>query len=336
MEIRDEYGRISIAVMPFQNMSNDTLWDVWQVGIQNELITNLSNSTELSVRQYQTMQEILQKSEQIDYASITPSIAGDISRKLEANTFIQGSIKSAGTEIRLNAHLINSETEEIYKTFQIDGRTEDDVFGVTDSLSELIRNYLEIKVLEQDVDYDFRKGFATSSAEAYRYYIQGMDYFTADDYKLAIEKLNKAIIIDTKFFAAYDWLLEAYSEDGQDEQAKQILNTIMDWDIDELSHIEQLSLKMTISYRIDKNIQEYIKTCKLILEYDSQQRMFWFKLGMAYYSNYQYEEAIEAFEKVSEISQQWGVRDKRIWTYRRCGEAYHKYPSYQPIFQVRR
>ncbi len=62
----------------------------WQVGIQNELISNLSNSTELSVRQYQTMQEILHNSDQINYASFTPAVAGEISRKLDANTFIQG------------------------------------------------------------------------------------------------------------------------------------------------------------------------------------------------------------------------------------------------------
>ena len=37
-------SRISIAVMPFQNMTNDTLWDIWQNGIQINLITSLSNS----------------------------------------------------------------------------------------------------------------------------------------------------------------------------------------------------------------------------------------------------------------------------------------------------
>jgi len=66
----DERGRISIAVMPFQNMTNDTLWDVWQGGIQNELITNLSNSKELSVRSYQTMLSIIQNTEHINYVSI--------------------------------------------------------------------------------------------------------------------------------------------------------------------------------------------------------------------------------------------------------------------------
>ena len=32
-------GRISIAVMPFQNRTNDTIWDIWQNGIQNEVVS---------------------------------------------------------------------------------------------------------------------------------------------------------------------------------------------------------------------------------------------------------------------------------------------------------
>jgi hypothetical protein len=51
-KLRSSGERISVAVMPFQNMTNDTIWNVWQVGIQNELITSLTNSEELKVRQY--------------------------------------------------------------------------------------------------------------------------------------------------------------------------------------------------------------------------------------------------------------------------------------------
>ena len=45
--MRDTDGRISIAVMPFGNLSGDTLYNVWQGGFQNLLITTLSNSGEV-------------------------------------------------------------------------------------------------------------------------------------------------------------------------------------------------------------------------------------------------------------------------------------------------
>ena len=50
-KLRSSGEKITVAVMPFQKMKNDTTWNVWQNGIQNELITSLMNSEELKVRQ---------------------------------------------------------------------------------------------------------------------------------------------------------------------------------------------------------------------------------------------------------------------------------------------
>ncbi len=53
--------QISIAVMPFKNLTGDTLFNLWQGGMQNLLITSLSNSQELSVRQFETMSSLVSK-----------------------------------------------------------------------------------------------------------------------------------------------------------------------------------------------------------------------------------------------------------------------------------
>jgi len=58
-EIRDEGGMISVAVMPFENLTSDSLYNTWQSGVQNLMISELSNSSELHVRQYMTMSTIL-------------------------------------------------------------------------------------------------------------------------------------------------------------------------------------------------------------------------------------------------------------------------------------
>jgi TolB-like protein len=120
-KLRSSGERISVAVMPFQNMTNDTTWNVWQDGIQNELISFLTNSEELKVRQIESTTGLLQSEGLTNYTSITPSIAGAISQKLDANVFIYGSIKQAGTTIRVNAQLIDSKTQDAVKSFQIDG-----------------------------------------------------------------------------------------------------------------------------------------------------------------------------------------------------------------------
>ena len=58
-EIKNEDGRISIAVMPFKNLSGDTLYNVWQQGFQNLLINTLTESKELSVRQFNTINSVI-------------------------------------------------------------------------------------------------------------------------------------------------------------------------------------------------------------------------------------------------------------------------------------
>jgi hypothetical protein len=68
--LRESGERIAVAVMPFQNMTNDTLWNVWQNGIQDILITYLSNSSEeLKVRQPESINNLLRNRSFTNYAS---------------------------------------------------------------------------------------------------------------------------------------------------------------------------------------------------------------------------------------------------------------------------
>ena len=87
-DIRDEDDRISISVMPFGNLSGDTLYNVWQDGFQNLLITTLSNSSELSVRQYQTVYSILEDRKDEYHAALTPSLARELALKLDTSCLL--------------------------------------------------------------------------------------------------------------------------------------------------------------------------------------------------------------------------------------------------------
>ena len=319
--LRDEEGRISIAVMPFENMTNDTTWNAWQGGIQNELITALSNSKELSVRQYQSMMAILRSSENMNSASIRPSVAGEISRKLQVNTFIQGTIKTAGEKFRINAHLIDADSEEIFNSFQIDGLTKDDIFLVIDSLAMLVQDYLEIKVLDQDVNYDIRQFRNTDSPEAYRFFIQGMNLFYGTNFSSAIESFNKALEIDTNFTSARILSIFALGNLGRPEEAKLYLQKAYER-IEDVSYVNQLLLKYLKSM-YDKDPYAGIKYSELVLEYDPQTIAGWYQQGWNYYQMHQYEKAVEYFEKALEVDQQYGGGFKFPGFYSLPGRVHH-------------
>ena len=81
--------------MPFQNMTSDSAFNYWQVSIQANLISYLSNTSELRVRQQDNINTLLQTNGTNELASISPSTAGTVSKRLEADFFINGNIQKA-------------------------------------------------------------------------------------------------------------------------------------------------------------------------------------------------------------------------------------------------
>ena len=105
--------------MPFQNMTNDTTWNVWQNGIQDMLITTLSNlPDELKVRQSESINQIDSKQRNLPIMlQLLLLVASTISQKLDANLFIYGSIKQAGLKLRIYAQLIDYKDRRGFKIF---------------------------------------------------------------------------------------------------------------------------------------------------------------------------------------------------------------------------
>ncbi len=97
--------------------------------------------------------------------------------------------------------MIDSKTEEIFKSFQIDG-TEEKILPIADSLSKMIREFLIISIMEKEIIHDFRPLISTNSSEAYKYYMFGNQAYYKGDLPTAAEWYLKAIDIDSTFFEA--------------------------------------------------------------------------------------------------------------------------------------
>jgi len=324
-KLRSTGERIVVAVMPFQNMTNDTTWNVWQDGIQNELITYLTNSEEFKVRQTESVNSLLQSKGLANYASITPSVASTISQKLEADVFIYGSIKQVGTTIRVNAQLIDSKSEEIFKSFQIDG-TEEKILNITDSLSVMLRDFILISILEKDIIKDFRPLISTSSSKAYRYYLYGNQAFYKYDYPTSREWYRKAIDIDSSFVETIRMLIYSYHNQNYFEECKK-------WCLkyyqkrDQMPEQEKLWADI-IYARLLETPNEEIKYLKLLIGYDDEMPVPHSNLGFAYLNFGLYDLAITEYEKELEIYKKWDSKPRWSRSYSFLGIAYHKMGMY--------
>jgi tetratricopeptide (TPR) repeat protein len=326
-KLRSSGERITVVVMPFQNKTNDTKWNVWQDGVQDMLITSLSNSGELKVRQAESISSMIQNGGYTDYASITPSVARTISQKLDAHVFICGSINLAGATLRINAQLIDSNSDEVFKAFQIDG-TADKILPILDSLTLEVKNFLIISNLKKGVSPDDYQLIAmTNSPEAYSLFLLGNKAFRSVDYFASQKIYLQALAIDSNFIEAALKLSIAYFDEYLYDEAKK-------WCLMAYKKRDQMPLQLKINtnrvYAVlfETPIEE-IKYLRQLQELDDLVPSYYYSSGYAYSQLFQFAKAIPEYEKSLDIYDKSGIKPAWVFNYVQLGEAYNKTGQYK-------
>ncbi len=319
--IRDTDGRISIAVMPFENLTGDTTLNWFQRGISSLIINGLAGSSELALRDDQTMFEAMESMHEVFTAGISPSRARKVAEKVNAETYISGSFQGTGGRYRILSKLVDTKTGDIVYTNQVEGDLKSSEYlALTDSLCNKLKDYLEIRSLEQKADNDFREVYP-NSAEAYRYFIEGVNLILTSDYESAVVSLKRALEIDSTFTFAKFYIAFAYSFWGSSGSWDQsVLWTQKAYEGRErLPAKYQNWLGMWHACYYGKSQQDILRYCDLLEKSGIESRLLWLDIGLTY-SNFSdlYDKAVEAFEKVEEISLERGSD----WKYDRYYRAY--------------
>ncbi|HDS06580.1 MAG TPA: hypothetical protein ENO05_03040, partial [Bacteroides sp.] len=315
-------GEISVAVMPFQNLTGDTVKNFWQVMIQDNLIASLSNSPELKVRQTGTILSLLQNSGVYSFTSLTPVTAGRISQKLDAGIFIQGSVNQIGTTTRLNATLIDSETGEVFQSFQVNG-TSENLLSMADSISGMVKDFLIVTVLEKEFAQVYHSYLGmTESPEALRNYIQGTTAFSRREYSLAREYYKNAIEIDSSFIPAMIYLATSYGNAGYYEEARKwSLKAYQN--VDKVGGIKELLIKTNHAIYFGTP-DDVIKYSRQMLDMDDLAAVAYYLLGLYYNELNQFSHAILELERLLELYDKQGIKPFWVYYYTNLGIAYHQ------------
>lgn len=173
--------KASLAVLPFENLSADPEQEYFADGITEDLITDLSKVSGLFV---------IARDSSFAYKEKSPD-AQRVAHELGVRYVLEGSVRRAADQIRLNARLIDASTGEHLWAERYDG-TLDDVFAVQDALTRRIVGALAVELTPMDIART-RKG--TEDVQAYEAYLRGWTHFrhgTREDYVKAREYLEKA------------------------------------------------------------------------------------------------------------------------------------------------
>ncbi|WP_118857970.1 adenylate/guanylate cyclase domain-containing protein [Sphingomonas mesophila] len=185
--------RPSIAVLPFNNMSDDPGQEFFSDGITEDIITDLSKVSGLFVVGRNTSFTYKGKAVQLQ----------QVAAELGTRFILEGSVRKAGERVRVNAQLIDGASGGHVWADRYD-RDLTDIFAIQDEITQAIVGELKIKLLPQE-----KKAITqapTANVEAYTYYLKGRQFFfnsTRILLRLARQMFAKAVEIDPNYARAY-------------------------------------------------------------------------------------------------------------------------------------
>jgi adenylate cyclase len=190
----------SIAVLPFDNMSGDSEQEYFADGIVEDIITELSRESDLFV---------VARNSSFAYRGQSPDIR-QVARELGVRYVLKGSVRKAGNRIRLNAQLIEAETNRHVWAERYD-RLLEDVFAVQDELTNTIHNTLLQKVRDSGIANALRR--APQDMDAYDHMLRAFGLllrFNKEANLAAQREAQAALDLDRNYARAHMVLAWAY------------------------------------------------------------------------------------------------------------------------------
>jgi eukaryotic-like serine/threonine-protein kinase len=318
----------SVAVLPLTNLSADPSQEYFADGMTEALISELGQIGALRVISRQSVMR---------YKGSDKPLT-QIARELNVDAVVEGSVLRAGDRVRITAELIGAVPERHLwaRSYERDLR---DVLTLQSEIARAMAEGVKAKVAPDEEARLTRSH--TVNPEAHGDYLKGADSLSRGEYKKAIEYFQQAIQRDSGFARGYLGIAEAYNLLGFAEEigaveafsnqkafarkALELDDTLAeahvslaealyrgDWDWAggerELKFALGLNPNSALAhgtysryFRLVGRNQESIVEAKRALEIDPLSARSYVMLGMAYYSDRRYDEALLQFQKAQDI-----------------------------------
>jgi TolB-like protein len=183
----------SIAVLPFQNLSDDPDQEYFADGVVEDITTALSRMRWLFV---------IARNSSFTYKGRAVDVK-QIGRELGVRYVLEGSVRRAASRVRIAAQLINASTGAHFWADHFDGAL-DDIFDLQDQVTASVVGAIAPRLEQAEIERARHK--PTENLDAYDYFLRGMASFyrwTKDANEEALKLFYKAIERDPDFASAY-------------------------------------------------------------------------------------------------------------------------------------
>jgi adenylate cyclase len=256
---------VSIAVLPFANLSGDPDFEYFSDGITEDIITDLSKVSNLLV---------IARNSAFAYKN-QPLSLKSVAEALRVRYVLEGSVRRSGDDIRINAKLIDAETGSHLWVERYDRHIQD-IFAVQDDVTRNIVTSLALTLTDEEKKRVARR--YTHSIEAYDLFLRGQSFYvrsTQEDNARARELYLRAIGIDPAFARAHAAVALTHTEDFRHG-----------WGADPAKSIRQAVTRARQAVALDDSIPQTL-----------------WALGYVYVSNMQNDEGAAAAERAIALDQ---------------------------------
>jgi TolB-like protein/Flp pilus assembly protein TadD len=190
----------SIAVLPFSNMSADPENEYFSDGLAEEIINALTKIDGLQVAARTSSFSFKGKASEV----------GAIAQRLKVRHVLEGSVRKAGSRVRVTAQLVDASNGYQLWSERYDRQLED-IFDVQDEIARSIVDRLKVALGAGEAARLVK--VATNNIEAYQQYLKGraMLYRRGRWIALALESFEKAVALDPQYAQAWAGVADAYT-----------------------------------------------------------------------------------------------------------------------------
>ncbi len=203
----------SIAILDFSNKTSDNELQWLETGLPEILLTDLTENRALNVIARSRVLDRIRATKGADTANPSPEEMREACRSIGAASVISGAYYKLGDRIRIDARLEETSTGDVIWSQKVVG---EDLFTLVDSLTGKIAHSLNVADLTptgQQVS-----DMLTSSPEAYRLYLEGIELMLSERSDEALVKFQRALDIDSTFAMVYLRMGMAHIFSGHEEQ----------------------------------------------------------------------------------------------------------------------
>jgi TolB-like protein/Flp pilus assembly protein TadD len=306
----------SIAVLPFDNISNDKENDYFSDGLTEEIIASLSRLKDMRV---------VSRTTTMQYKGTKKDIK-TIGRELGARYIMEGSVRKFQDNLRITAQLIDVDTDTQLWAETYKGQLAD-VFDIQEQVSKQIVDALMLKLTATEKVVLTKR--ATLNPEAFDCNLRARNFMyrrTKNSLQFAIQLFSRAIELDPRYATAYAGLGEAYASLFQDFERKELwVNKAIESALKALMYDSSLSeayAALGLAYLNTKALDDAIAASSKAVELDPNNYTGYWLLGRIYHITDRDVEAVGMFKKTLELNPEfYSAGSDLCLIYQRLGET---------------